>query len=72
MKLLFVLIFTSQSTFFQSCWTSLRWLNQYLAVDNVAQRHNTVTPPTVRQTRNPMFPSQIRATALPKYEGENS
>ena len=72
MKLLFVLILYITVNIFQSCWTSLRWLNQYLAVDNVAQRHNTVTPPTVRQTRNPMFPSQTRATALLKYEGENS
>ena len=67
MKLLFVLILNITVNIFQSCWTSLCWLNQYLAVDNVAQRHNTVTPPTVRQTRNPMFPSQIRATVLPKY-----
>ena len=61
MELLLVLIPYITVHIFQPCWTSLRWLNQYLAVDNVAQRHNTVTTPTVRQTRNPMFPSQIRA-----------
>ena len=71
MKLLFVLILYITVNIFSVMLDEssfkVRWLNQYLAVDNVAQRHNTVTPPTVRQTRNPMFPSQIRATALPKY-----
>ena len=72
MKLLFVLILYITVNIFSVMLDKSSFLEQYLAVDNVAQRHNTVTPPTVRQTRNPMFPSQIRATALPKYEGENS
>ena len=72
MKLLFVLILYITVNIFSVMLDKSCSLNQYLAVDNVAPRHNTVTPPTVRQTRNPMFPSQIRATALPKYEGENS
>ena len=71
MKLLFVLFLYITVNIFSVMLDEssfkVRWLNQCLAVDNVAQRHNTVTPPTVRQTRNPMFPSQIRATALPKY-----
>ena len=67
MKLLFVLILYITVSIFSVILDTFRWFNQYLAVDNVAQRHNTVTPSTVRQTRNPMFPSQIRAIALPKY-----